>query len=172
MPIRFPIFAALFAALLPTLANSATFRVFTPPANTIGTFEAPLGGGLVSNLLIIQSGVLFDIRTDAGGPFTYDPTPGVNDFVGLSSIDYTNSANYPGVCGPMQCAMTLFPLPGDPFVQGDIFAIDAMMNNIDEGTKYIIDPRPVGAIPLPPAIAGLAAALGGLFALRRRRKTA
>lgn len=166
--------AAITLALSTTLAPAATFEIFTGASNVIGTFEAPEAGGLVANLLIEQSGVIFDTRVDAGGAFDYDPL--ANDFRPLTTIEYTNSVNYPGVCGPGACALVLFPLPDDPVTPGDIFAIDAALNNIDEGTRYLIDPIPIMGdppdlppIPLPMPAGLLLGGLGSLWVLRGRR---
>lgn len=171
----FRVTVAALAVSLPLAAGAATFQITTdlPGLDPIGTFEAPESGGFVSDLSVEQmGGVVFDTRFDAGGPFSYDPV--AVDFTDLTSISYTNSADFPGVCGPGDCLLTFFPLPDDPFEPGDLFAIDAFDNNIDTGTKYRIDPVPlvgdIPPIPLPAAGWMLLAGLGAMVLRRAGRR--
>lgn len=161
------------ALFLPGAAISATYQVdfsVLGSNNVIGTFQAPNGGGAVSNLMVTLSGVLFDTRTDAGGLFDYDPVAG--DFVNYTAFPtYTNSiAN--ALCGVGLCLLQIYPNPNN-VVPGDYLAVDANLNNIDDGTKYAVNPTPVSSpVPLPPAVGLLGAALSGLLLLTgSRRKT-
>ncbi len=160
------LFASALAAALPGVAMAATYQVdfsVLGGLGVIGTFEAPLGGGPVSNLTVTLQGVTFDTQT-SGGAFDYDPAQG--DFVNYTGFPgFTNSVAA-AACGAGACFLELYPLPGDP-EPGDYLAIDADLNNIDDGTKYAI--LPLLPVPLPPAVAGLAAGLGALLMLRRRR---
>jgi hypothetical protein len=151
------------AALAATLAfgtgtaQAAVFSVDFSGGNgtVLGSFVAAPTGGPVSNFTVTLAGVTFD--TFIGGTHDYDAA--INEFTYTGSFPaYTNSAAYP-ICGIGACFLEIYPDP-DPVVPGDYLAIDADLNNIDAGTKYVIIPP--SPIPLP-ATAWLL--LGGLATL-------
>ena len=134
-------------------SNAITFEVdFSGGANTvIGTFETPMGGGVVSNLTVTLSGVTFDTPNPGGGVLSY--IPGADDFTYAGPFaSFLNSTAVPGVCAVGGCFMEIYPDP-DPFVPGDYLAIDESLTNIDAGTKYIINPVPIdAAVPVPASV--------------------
>ena len=166
--------AAVLLFLAPAYAvSAATYQVdFSGGGGTvIGTFDAPLAGGNVSNFMVALSGVTFDTSTGVVTTFTYNPV--INEFEYTSPgpfPSFTNSVNTP-LCAAGGCFLEIYPDP-TPGVPGDYLAIDALLNNIDAGTKYIIDPNPVmSPVPLPASVPLLAAGLVLLGWLGRRKKT-
>ena len=156
-------------------ANAATFNIdFSGGASTVlGTFDAPLAGGAVTNFSVTLSGVTFDTSTGAATTFTYNPV--INEFAYTGGFaSFTNSANNV-LCPAGGCFLEIYPDP-TPAIPGDYLAIDASLSNIDAGTKYLINPVPlIAPVPLPPALPVAFIALGFLFFLGkkyRRNETA
>lgn len=151
------------------ISQAATFEIdFSNGGGTaIGTFDAPVGGGSVSNFSVTLSGVTFDTSLGSATTFDYDPT--IVEFTysgGFAS--FTNSANY-AACAPGECFLEIYPDPTP--IPGDYLAVDKLLNNLGPGTKYQIDPVPVNPVPVPAGLALLLTALGGLAALAARRRT-
>ncbi len=129
-------------SMLPAAASAATFLVdfsINGSQGFTGLFDAPSGGGAVSNFTATIDGVVFDVQ-DGGLGFAYDPT--INDFDMTAS--FTNS-NVSAICPVLgTCDLTLFPDP-DPLIPGDYQAVAANLSNFDDGTKYEISVIPVPA---------------------------
>lgn len=164
MGIRTVLLPAVLSIVTTGAAYSATFQVdfsVNGTMSVLGTFNAPTIGGTVSDLEVTLSGVTFDTQID-GGAFEYDPV--ANDFINYTSFPgFTNSVAAP-ICGIGACFLELYPIgDGSP---GDYLAIDAALANIDDGTRYLINPSPV---PLPAGAVLLLSALAGLGAALRRR---
>lgn len=166
--------SAAAAAALFVLAPGAALAVpalydidFSNGGGTaIGTFQAPVGGGLVTNLMVTLDGVHFDTMDSATTNFVYDTA--LNEFTWATATpSFTNSVAVPGVCAALGCDLTLFPDP-DPLVPGDYQAIDANLNNLGPGTKYSINPNPTALVPVPAALPLAASAFAALAALRFR----
>jgi hypothetical protein len=139
----------------------------------LGSFRAEATGGAVTNLTGTLSGVTFDTMLPGTTSFEYDPA--INEFTYAGAFpSFTNSGNY-GICAAGGCFLEFYPDP-DPLVPGDYLAVDALLNNIDAGTKYVIVPPSPGPapIPLPGALGLLAGGIGalGLAAGRRRLRPA
>lgn len=164
MKIRTALLPAVVALFATSAVHSATFEIDFSVNGTmgiLGTFQAPTLGGAVSDFEVTLSGVIFDTQIN-GGAFEYDPV----------TNDFTNFAGFPGFtnsmaaasCGIGACFLELYPIgDGSP---GDYLAVDAALANIDDGTRYLINPAP---IPLPAGAALLLTALAGLGAARLRR---
>lgn len=133
----------------------------------IGTFQAPVGGGPVTNLMVTLDGVHFDTMDSPTTNFVYDT--GLNEFTWATATpSFTNSAAVAGVCVAFGCDLTLFPDP-DPLVPGDYQAIDQNFNNLGPGTKYAINPNPTEVVPVPAALPLILTGMGVLAVLRARR---
>lgn len=162
--------AALFV-LVPAVAAAvpAIYEIdFSNGGGTaIGTFQAPVGGGPVTNLMVTLDGVHFDTMDSATTNFAYDT--GLNEFTWATATpSFTNSAAVVGVCVAFGCDLTLFPDP-DPLVPGDYQAIDQNLNNLGPGTKYSINPNPTEVVPVPGALPLALTGVGVLAVLRARR---
>ncbi|WP_375688132.1 hypothetical protein [Pseudooceanicola sp. LIPI14-2-Ac024] len=162
--------ALVLLGCLASPATSATFEIdfsLLGSGSYTGTFEADPMGGVVSNFVATIGAVTFDTQV-SGAAFEYDPLGG--DFVNYTGFPaFTNSVAVAGVCGVGLCALELYPNPYDP-VPGDYLAIDEFFNNIDDGTKYAINPVPTdGVIPLPASLPLMIGAGVMLAAVRRRR---
>ena len=162
---------ALLLAIVPgaALAVPAIYEIdFSNGGGTaIGTFQAPVGGGLVTNLMVTLDGVHFDTMDSATTNFVYDTA--LNEFTWATATpSFTNSAPVVGVCVAFGCDLTLFPDP-DPLVPGDYQAIDQNFNNLGPGTKYAINPNPTEVVPVPGALPLALTGMGVLTALRLRR---
>lgn len=154
--------------ILPLSASAATFQInFSQNGtnNIIGTFDAPASGGAVTNLMVQMFDVLFDTRIDGGGSFDYDPAAG--DFVNYAAFPTYTNATGNATCAANGCMLQIYPLPNDP-TPGDYLAIDANLNNIDDGTKYAISGPIAAPVPLPAGVGLMLTALAGLAALRRK----
>lgn len=168
--------SAAVAAALFVLAPGAALAVpaiyeidFSNGGGTaIGTFQAPVGGGPVTNLMVTLDGVHFDTMDSATTNFAYDLA--LNEFTWATATpSFTNSVAVPGVCAALGCDLTLFPDP-DPLVPGDYQAIDASLNNLGPGTKYSINPNPTEVVPVPAALPLAATGLAFLAVMRLRRR--
>lgn len=164
--------AFMIAAPVAALAVPAIYQIdFSNGGGTaIGTFQAPIGGGAVTNLMVTLDGVHFDTMDSATTNFVYDTA--INEFTWATATpSFTNSVAVPGVCLALGCDLTLFPDP-DPLVPGDYQAVDANFNNLGPGTKYSINPAGTEIVPVPAALPLAATGFGLLAILRARRKQA
>ncbi len=163
--------AAALLAMAPgaALAVPAIYDIdFSNGGGTaIGTFQAPVGGGPVTNLMVTLDGVHFDTMDSATTNLAYSIA--LNEFTWATATpSFTNSVAVAGVCAASACDLTLFPDP-DPLVPGDYQAIDQNFNNLGPGTKYSINPTPTEVIPVPAALPLAATGVGILAFLRLRR---
>ena len=166
------------AATAATLVLIAPFAALAVPAiyeidfsngggTAIGTFQAPVGGGAVTNLMVTLDGVHFDTMDSATTNFVYDT--GLNEFTWATATpSFTNSVAVAGVCAAFGCDLTLFPDP-TPGIPGDYQAIDENFNNLGPGTKYEINPQPAAIVPIPAAVPLVVSGVGLLALVRSRR---
>jgi hypothetical protein len=164
MHLRSGLLPALFAVSFSGMASAATFQIDFSVSGTMsifGSFEAPITGGLVTGFEVTLSGVTFDTQV-SGGAFEYDPV--TNDFINYTGFPAFTNSVATALCGAGACGLELYPTnDGSP---GDYLAVDALLANIDDGTKYLIVPP---AIPLPATALLLLGALACIGAARLRR---
>jgi len=152
--IRSTVAAAVLCVAVPgaAIAMPAIYEIdFSNGGGTaIGTFQAPIGGGAVTNLMVTLDGVHFGTMDSATTNFAYDA--GLNEFTWATATpSFTNSVAVAGVCVALGCDLTLFPDP-TPAIPGDYQAVDENFNNLGPGTKYAINPQPTEVVPVPAAL--------------------
>ena len=168
--------ALLIPLILTAPAGAATFQFdFGGP---MGTFEAPLGGGIITAFNVTIGDTTFD--TPGAGPTQPVYNPILNTFNGLIDVEFTgvgasdgaifNSA--PSASCPLgACVLQLFDTSGGTAAPEWAVQNLVMMTNVAFGF-YSIDPEPVGPapVPLPAALPLLLAALTALGLIGTRRK--
>jgi len=170
------IIALLISFVIVAPAGAATYQFdFGGPT---GTFEAPLGGGLISAFNITISNTTFDtIVADNTQPF-YNPI--LNSFNGLFDVEFRgagqstgavfNSAPSASCLAGDLCVLELFDTVGGTAAPEWAFQNITQLSNVSGGF-YAIDPVPVSPVPLPAALPLFVGGLGllSLFGGRRRR---
>ena len=165
--------ALLISCALAAPAGAATFQFdFGGP---MGTFEAPIGGGLITAFNVTIGDTIFDtIVAGPNQPF-YNPTL----FNGLMDVEFTGAGASTGnvfnsapssACDPGDlCVLELFETSGGGTPEWAFQNITQLTNV--SGGFYSIDPIPLSAeIPIPAALPLLLSALAAMGLLGWRRK--
>jgi hypothetical protein len=166
----FRIAAALSALSFASPAAAATFNFSF--GSTQGTFDAPVGGGLMSAFSIIVGATLFDTLGLGNEAPVYDPL--FNPVTGLFDIEFRGfgqpaasvfNSTASAQCPVGQCVLQLFDTQGGTQAPEFMALNFVTFEQIGFGT-YSIDPTPVAApVPLPAPFATLAAALALIFSV-------
>jgi len=163
-----------FAALLcgtAGVADAATVKYQIEINSTIGMFEAPSDGGLLSSFEITLGGVTFDTLGEGVSAPVYDAIN--NDIRGNPSTeaDIRNSLAGAG-CPVLSCILSLEDSV-DPGVVPPLYAIfpviDGIPGTVTSAGEYTITPP--APIPLPASLFllfGALASFAGLSKLRRQ----
>jgi hypothetical protein len=153
---------AAVVAIAPAAAQAVTWNIDFGSVAT--TFEAPDGGGLVSGLVVTLAGVTFDTPDPDGDAPVFDPT--TNDFSGEGGGIFSY---YSGAAGcPEAVCLLEFENRVDPFTPPVWAAFPLVMGipgDVLANGFYEISP-----IPLPAPLMLMAAAVGMLAGLGRRRR--
>lgn len=160
--------AAAALSLLSAPAEAATWTIDFGSVET--SFQAPVGGGPVTGLVVTLGGVIFDTPGTGDEAPVFDPVS--NDFSGAGGgiFSYYLSALVGSGC-PSDACLLEFENRVDP-VTPPLWAAFPLEMGIPGGVfasgSYLIAPAP---IPLPASLGLMAAAAGalGLLAARRRR---
>lgn len=162
--------ATLAAAGLAAGGASAVTRSvdFNPGgAPNIGVFDAPAAGGPVTAFSVTLGATAFDMLTGGATALSYDAA--TNEFEGAGAFPLIVPSAATAECPPGDCALELYPNPGDP-IPGDFLALNIVtLENIDFG-NYVIDPVP-SPVPLPATLPMALAAFGLMGWVRSRRPT-
>ena len=167
--------ALVISCALIAPAGAATFQFDFGSA--LGTFDAPLGGGLISAFNVTIGDTTFDTPAAGASQPVYNPT--LNILNGLFDVEFTgagvstgavsNSAPS-GTCPAGDiCVLELFDTAGGAIPEW-AFQNITQLTNVASGV-YSIDPTPLPApIPLPAALPLLLSALAAMGLLGWRRK--
>lgn len=154
--------ATALAAALATPAGALTYSIDI--GGTVTSFDAPAGGGAVSNFAATIAGVLFD-TPDAGSTApVYDPAE--NDINGAASLfgGFRNSVAA-GPCLALGCVLSFEDAIGNaPPRLWSMFPVLPFPDGVIAFGEYSIAP-----VPLPAGLPLLAAGAAALLALGRRR---
>ncbi|WP_159090010.1 hypothetical protein [Ruegeria sp. Alg231-54] len=162
-------FTAAFFAV--STAHAITVQYEIEIDGTIGAFEAPDTGGLLSSFEITIDGVTFDTLGVGNTAPVFDAV--ANDIRGNPGTEgFISNSMAGGGCLAMECILSLED-SGNPGVEPPLFAIfplvDGFPDTVTNSGEYSISQAPpVSPVPLPAPFAMLVAALMLFFALGRK----
>ncbi len=161
-------------------AAAATYNVTFSDfgSSTVGTFDAPLGGGTLTAFSALIGNTLFDTLALGAAAPVYNPI--LNPNTNLFDIEFRGFSQSTGIvynsvasaqCPLGQCVLQLFDTVGGTASPEAQVLNTVTFQNLFVGF-YSIDPVPLPApVPLPSAVLLLGGALAGLGALGQRRRS-
>lgn len=162
--------ALALAALVASPASATTFNIFLGSGTT--TFDAPSGGGAISNFSITVSGITFDTAQTGSSTPVYNAAN--RDIRGAASQfgGFTNSTASGG-CPVGSCVLAFESSIALNAPKNWLAFMVGSSGNIANGTYTILQiaPPPGPVVPLPAPILFLASGVAALaFAGRRKAR--
>ncbi|MGC1428701.1 MAG: VPLPA-CTERM sorting domain-containing protein [Albidovulum sp.] len=167
--------AVALAMMIATPSDAATYN-FT--LDTVaGTFDAPVGGGVISAFSVTLGGALFSTLGLGAAAPVYNPI--LNTLTNMMDVEFRGvgqttghvfNSTASGQCPIGQCALQLFDTIGGIQPPEYLAFNTVTFQNVAFGF-YAIDPNPVGAaVPLPASAWLMGLGLAGLGFGARRKK--